>query len=71
MCAAVKRYVWCEQTSCSDCYFTGVDDGAIEVDEHVLPKLDIMTIVNMDWGLNPRMIGEEALVCFFRFCFGR
>jgi hypothetical protein len=47
---------------------TGVEDGAIEIDEDVLANMHIRPIVHADRRLNPRIVGEDIFV--FLLCGG-
>ena len=60
--AGEQTHVGGEQASRSDAHGAGVQDGAVEVDEHALADVHVGAVVDADGGLDPGVGGEEVFV---------
>ncbi len=69
--ARIERDVRCYKSTTTDGHCTGVDDGAIEIDEDVLAEDDIRAVIDAYWCFNPSMFFEKRLVFFLRLGLGR
>ncbi|KAF2736222.1 hypothetical protein EJ04DRAFT_511208 [Polyplosphaeria fusca] len=63
--ASVKGNIRPYQGARSNGGQASVEEHGIEVDEDIVPELDIVTVVDMNWWFHPGIIIEE-LVVFFR-----
>lgn len=61
----VQTYVRSDERPGSDGYRAGVDDGAVEVDEHVRPEGHVGAVVDVDGWFDPGVVCEELVVLSF------
>lgn len=69
MSATVEGHIWSNEGPRANGHEAGVEDGAIEIDEHVASNLDIRSVVNMDGPLDPRVLVKNRII--FILCCGR
>jgi hypothetical protein len=65
MSAGIDAAIGADESSSANAYQAGIDYDKIEVEKDAFAQPDIGAIINANWRLNPRIVGEKLLV-FFR-----
>lgn len=60
----IKADVWTDKRTRADGNQACIKENRVEVDEDILAKANVVTIIHSQWRLNPRVILKEFVVFF-------